>query len=141
MRPGSSNQVRVMRAARARFRRRSAWAVLLLAGLLLRAIVPMGYMPTIDRSSGMIEIAMCSSSASHAVQILKLPGQPADQQTSPDDNCPFAMTSAPILPQAGELEAAAAVYATELARPFVHTPCRYACWLRSAPPTGPPFLA
>ncbi|MEZ5937877.1 MAG: hypothetical protein R3C52_06615 [Hyphomonadaceae bacterium] len=119
----------------------TAWTLLVLVALILRAGVAPGFMPSFNSSSGEVEITMCSAGAGHEVEIVKLPG---DAPTSPlhdESPCPLAVATAPVLPDAPLIVAARAIYAFEYAhaRPE-HAPSA-APWSAHAPPTGPPSLA
>jgi len=80
-------------------RRRSmtSWGLpLIVCALLLRVIVPQGWMPSLDHS-GTIKIEMCSGLANHEAAItLNVGGHKADpsDQHHQDHVCPFAGLSA-----------------------------------------------
>ncbi|MEZ5938429.1 MAG: hypothetical protein R3C52_09425 [Hyphomonadaceae bacterium] len=104
-----------------------------LAALLLRAVVPVGYMPNADHS-GSIEIVMCSASAAETDASL-----PDDKTPDPnEDVCAYAMASTSMISTAPTLTVSASIYAFEYAFAASVPSARLAHWTKHAPPTGPP---
>jgi hypothetical protein len=117
-----------------------AWAVLVLVAVLFRALVPMGFMPVFDKSSGELEITMCSAAAGHETVVYKAPTHGPEKPASKDQSCPYAMTAAPVVPAAPSLVAASAVYEHEYVLAAMLPIGGSAPWSPHAPPTGPPTL-
>ncbi len=115
------------------------WALLALVGLCVRAMIPMGYMPTVDRS-GVVEITMCSGVGQHEVRTIHLPSDKPEQPSKEGPSCPFAMAVAPVLPELAALDAAVSIYAHEYEFAAHLSAAAPASWAKHAPPTGPPVL-
>lgn len=122
-----------------------AGTFIVLALVLMRAIVPGGFMPALDPNSGKIAVIMCSATPGHEVAFINLPdGQDDDGagDALADGACPFAPCGGTILPApCGSLAAASAVYAFEFATFRSLPPHPHPVLRPSAPPTGPPLLA
>lgn len=120
-----------------------AGTFLVLAVVLLRALIPGGFMPTLDPHSGKIAVVMCAATPGHEIAFLDLPDGERHQDDGglADDGCPFAPCGGTILPDpCGSLEAAPAVYAFEFQSQRALPPHPQSVLRPSAPPTGPPAL-
>lgn len=114
---------------------------LILAVVLLRAIIPGGFMPTFDPHSGKIAVVMCAATPGHEIAFMDLPdgNRETDDKGLADGGCPFAPCGGTILPDpCSSLEAAPAVYAFEYQNQRALPPHPQSVLRPSAPPTGPP---
>lgn len=120
---------------------RVAIGIVLLAGLLSRALVPAGFMPAVRSEDGAIVVAMCSGMG--AVQALPAPAPARPHHLPGDDGrCPFAL--APAFAVLADAQLITPPVRTE----WVNTePVSVEVFPESrarrahAPPTGPPVLA
>jgi hypothetical protein len=116
-----------------------AATLVVLAAFILRAAIPSGFMPEVNRQTGELTVTICSGDGEHKTMTIAIPVEkPAKPQSR---TCDYAVAMAAILPpHAAVVEAAQAhVFKTALvAEP--QAPAREV-WSRSAPPTGPPTHA
>jgi hypothetical protein len=116
------------------------WAALVLVAMLARALVPAGYMPAVNATSGQIEIVMCSPGAEHQTVTFKLPVK-APSSPSPDMACPCALNAPAGLPEPEHLTTSLAAYTFEYATRARPAAVLRLAWSPHAPPTGPPALS
>ncbi len=118
-----------------------AMTAFVLAAVLCRALVPAGFMPGIDATSGKIAVVMCSATPGHELAIMDLPdGAPSDHEGETTD-CPFAPAGGSILPDASpSVASSAAVYAFEYRNFGAPLALTASALQPNAPPTGPPAL-
>ena len=87
-----------MFSALARPRQRSdllpAWVVLALLALVLRAVLPAGWMPV--QADGSVSLVLCSGSGTQAVEV-DLGKAPVDHSPDGAQPCGFAATGSPLL--------------------------------------------
>ena len=124
--------------------RSPAWA-LLFAILLLRAVVPAGYMVG-AAASGAPALILCPGIEPPAVHAMAMHGHvhaPShDPATHRDNSCPFAALAAPALPPAPPLVAPpAAAPAEALLPPPLHAAAVPGLAAPPPPATGPPASA
>lgn len=110
-------------------------ACLALIAMMGRALIPAGYMPTVDAQAGRLLLTLCSSSGSGALALFELSTQtehPVDHAAAGVD-CPFGffasqpiLTSPPVMPGLVGQRALVAVPALPSALPPL-------------PPRGPPL--
>jgi hypothetical protein len=127
-----------MVAGRIRTALTHAGTALVLAVVFMRALIPGGFMPSFDNTSGKVAVVMCSASPGHEIVLVDLPGGESEDE---DDGaaCPFAPCGGTILPErCGALQAAPAVYAFEYRQQHSQAPPAASPLSPNAPPTGPP---
>jgi len=117
-----------------------AGTLLVLTFVLVRAVIPGGFMPAFDPHSGQIAVVMCSATPGHEVAFLNLPnGQDEDDDRPADGSCPFALCGGTILPEPCVAPySAPAVYAFEYHQQRATPPPAASPLSPHAPPTGPP---
>lgn len=116
-----------------------AATMVVLAAFILRAAIPQGFMPEVNRVTGEITVTICSGDGAHKTMTIAVPVEKPAKPAS--RTCDYAVAMAAILaPHTTVAEAAQAhVFKTALvAQP--RAPLRQA-WSASAPPTGPPAHA
>ncbi len=122
---------------RVRLDLRRAAGLLVLLALLVRAVIPAGFMPVFDSEQRVITVAMCSG---HGAQTLPLD----DDAPEPDEEaseCPFASLTSPAVLKHAANDPVAIRWAHRTLFVSVHDEMPAATtWRPGSPPTGPPAL-
>ncbi len=113
--------------------------MLLLLAVIVRAMMPAGFMPSVDRESGVISVAMCSGAG--AIQTLHLGDETPEPSQDGRQTCTFASLSAPAIVQptieivdVGTIDAPPSSAFVEYVAIIAST------FPLGAPPTGPPTI-
>ena len=116
-----------------------AATLVVVAAFLLRAAIPQGFMPEVNRVTGEITVAICSGDGAHKTMTIAVPVEKPAKPAS--RTCDYAVAMAAILPpHATVAEAAQAhVFKTALTAQPQAPPAQP--WPAHAPPTGPPAQA
>ncbi len=113
----------------------------LLLGLLVRGLIPVGYMAERDVRSGELIVAMCSG-AGEMQTIHLAPGETPSKGKSARQHCPFASLTTPVLPQPSLIvDARLSPFQSKIAYAPREVAPVEAILSASAPPTGPPLSA
>lgn len=116
-----------------------AVSLLMLLAVLIRAIMPAGFMPSVDRESGVITVAMCSGAG--AIQTLHLGDETPEPSQDGRQTCTFASLSAPVVIQPP-------IEIVDVGTVDGPRPTAFAAYIAivtstfplGAPPTGPPTI-
>lgn len=113
--------------------------LLMLAAVLVRAMMPAGFMPSVNHESGVISVAMCSGNG--AVQTIHLGTETPEPDQQTDQTCPFAGLSAPaVVHPPIEIMDVGTVDVPPPPAPTEYIAIVIAIFPVGAPPTGPPTI-
>ena len=113
-------------------------ASILAAAMLLRVLVPVGFMPVVEH--GRIALVVCPG-VTRAAPAMAGMAHHGDDAATAADGCAFADLSLPVLPGADPaLLAAAILFLIVTARLLAHAPPPHAAPRLRPPLRGPPIL-
>lgn len=114
---------------------RRAAGLLILMALLVRALIPAGFMPVFDSEQRVVTVAMCSG---HGAQTLPLEGDAPEREEQAGD-CPFASLTAPAVLRHAGIDPVQIrwMHPTPFLSVHEDQPA-IAAWRPGSPPTGPP---